>query len=448
MSQIEGPISKLIGHGWESSGQGFQLSDQAQTSSLEGVEQYSAGAGPYLNIDIRYLISGAAHGNMTLDQEIRPLISGVSYAGSFLDLEISGESQFDLRDLFTHQINGNNEGSGPVPVPDGFASSTGADDGLLDLQIPTLTLGAFSGGQVDGQLPVPFITASGTVPGIGRLDIQFGANDGNEVPYLTITTAGTAGEVGTLDLEFMRYFTSFGQTGWPMYLPPFFNMSIEATGTAAGSGRLDKRIPRISINASGTVGGSGILDEVIPPIFMVQSATLTSLVPPIRLVASGGEIVPPQIVGYAVNVKLAAMTKYNHWPFTHVVRFRDQYVGVNTAGAFVLGAPDVDGTPFNFEFTLPKIDFGVTSLKRLVHFHGTQRNSGKVRITTTPDEGTGILYELDGLSDPGIRTRRKKLMKGPRARYWTVKVEGLEGEPFDLDDIELRAQIIHGRRIR
>ena len=442
-------FQKLISKGWENTGEGGQI--DAPMSSMRRWEAYESGAPdgtPRLDIDIRFMFSGEAHGSMTLDQEIRDGISGVGYGGAFLDLDVSGESQFDLRQLFTSQLNGNNELVGVVPPPTGFASASDADDGIFINSVPSITLGAFSGGQVDGQLPVPFITASGTVPGIGRLDKQFGRDDGTPTPYFTIETAGTAGEVGSLDYNIESLFSSFGQTGWPMYLPEFFGFSIEGSGSVSASATLTKGLPRISITAEGTVGVSGILDQPVPPIFVVQSATLDSVVPSIRLVASGGEIVAPQIVGYAVNMKLAALTKYEHWPFLHVVRYRDQYVGVNTAGAFVIGAADADGTPFNFEFTLPKLDFGVTSLKRLVHFHGTQRNSGKVRVSTTPDEGTAILYELDGLADTGIRTRRQKLMKGPRARYWTVKVEGLEGEPFDLDDIELRAQIIHGRRLR
>ena len=452
--QTVGTLQNLQGTGWEDLGGIEQY--PGELKGLVGREQYESPAGPYAKLLITGRFAIEAHMGMQLDQPI-PNIALVTAGFN----ELGDDPPEELIGLFTLETQGGGFGlEREIRSLFGFfASSTGALDGILEQTIFGFDSSqSHFGIQSANQLPPPLITASGTVPGVGKLDLFFGFGetppDEEPFPVFSIEATGIGGSVGRADIRVEHLFDGTGFTGGEATPGPFSGFTITAQGTAEGLASLAEEFFGFTAYGEGTRGNVGRLDVVISPPFVRSGVDyygptyLQEVISGFKLTAhSESEDFPPT-VAYAVNIKGQAMTQYNHWPFRHVVRFRDKYVAVNASGAYTVGGGEAAGVPFNCEITIPKIDFGVTSVKRLVHLHLTTRNPSRFRVSANPDEHGDIIYYVNADVDhPDIHTNRLKLMKGPRGRYWTVKVETLLGDPFDLDDLELRAQIIHGRRL-
>lgn len=452
MAQTDGTIQGLTGFAWESVGHAYQSPGEMQ--GIISREHYEPGAGPYLVGQLNQKFSIEAHGSMTLDEPL-PAIAIVTAGFN----ELGDDPPEELIGLFSLYGQGAAFGLDKEigGVFDLFGSTTGADDGILDQSFFGIQSNSFFGIQSANQLPPVVLTASGTVPAVGQLDLTFGFGptpvDGLSFPVFEIEASGLGGHIGGVDQLVNGFMNLYGSTGIYGNTDPFFGFAMEGVGVADGLASLDKTFFGFSATGDVTGGGVGTLDVTTPPVTAsgpsYEGVGIAGLrIPRITIAAAGENELFPPTVSYAVNVKVNAMTRYTHWPFRHVVRFRDQYVGVNAAGAFTIGGGDADGALFDFEFTLPKIDFGVTSVKRLVDFYMTTRRPTRVRLAANPDEhGDIITYMNADTSESDIHTQRAKMMKGPRGKYWTINVQGQLGDSFDLDNIELRAQVIHGRRL-
>jgi hypothetical protein len=131
-------------------------------------------------------------------------------------------------------------------------------------------------------------------------------------------------------------------------------------------------------------------------------------------------------------VKNAALTEYTGFEFNHMARFNGQLIAFSDTGTAILGGSDDDGIEIDAVAELSPSDFETALLKRMPYLYVGAKTDAAISVSLIADEDE----HLANLTATNGRTRRAKMSRGIKARFWAAKIENQNGEDFAIDSIE------------
>lgn len=325
--------------------------------------------------------------------------------------QLSSESSFALEG-FGYSGHG---GRASLRVRDAFALSTRG------------------GASLAASFDVPTLAATGHHTGRGLLDERvgyYGDASGADIKW-RLTGTGKSGSVASASMESAGSFALAGRSGAraAVIAPTFTALGTATLGTVATfSGEIV-----FALDAAGSQGIVGNAALIVPQFVSVY-AFMHGTAPGFRISAAGGPVITPVYKAYAVNMKSGALTEYTNFPFTHVLRYQGKQYALTATQAMLLeGATDA-GTDIAATIELPPSDFGTSGLKRLPYVYIGVRGNEALAVTTTADETARIVPSATATIG---RTRRAKMARGVKARFWGVTIANKAGEDFEIDSVEL-----------
>lgn len=150
-----------------------------------------------------------------------------------------------------------------------------------------------------------------------------------------------------------------------------------------------------------------------------------------------GQIIQPvaiQYSTYAMNISNTAVTEYTNYPYDYIVTWRGQHYGCNATGLHLLEGLTDAGEEIEAHVITGDMDFQSTQLKRLpyVYIGSAQDDPGRLCVGANPDRSG---FRTNSTTRRGLQ-RRAQLPRGPFGRYWSIRVDNIDGEPFHIDNIE------------
>lgn len=314
----------------------------------------------------------------------------------------------------------------PSPIVTCTASGYETDPNLLYGDIPEVTLEAYSGARLDVTITgYASVSASGTVPNIGRLN--------KPAPAVTATASGTTGSYGSaiLSYKIRASLVAYGGAYAFLSVP---KVSVTASGTVGSIGRLVAASPKVSLYTESSAGGYGSLVAAVPEVTPLYGISYGDV--PVVYITAYSQVSTGSDVTYAVNADNAATTRYTNYHFDHMFRFNGDYYGISNSVVYRLDGDTDDGTDIPAAFELAPFDDGSTEFKRLPYIRTSGRADQSIRVTAIADEEPSCPVVSPALDRTGTHVRRCKLAKGKRAHYWGVKIQNQSGDELDVDFVE------------
>jgi hypothetical protein len=159
----------------------------------------------------------------------------------------------------------------------------------------------------------------------------------------------------------------------------------------------------------------------------------------VGLVATATSYIPPVYVGYSVNIRTGAVSRYTNYAVTRIFRFLGRYYGILANGNLAELAGDTDdGVPIQWVVRtgfLP--DQGKLTRLTEAIFDGSETGDSLVRVVrngqyVSPDY---LLRAIPSYNDK--HSARCKLGQGPEARHWQVEIQNINGAAREICSLEI-----------
>jgi hypothetical protein len=148
--------------------------------------------------------------------------------------------------------------------------------------------------------------------------------------------------------------------------------------------------------------------------------------------------IEPEYLGLAMRLNNLAVSQYCRYDFDSMVKFGDMYLGAGGEGLFTLeDAETDDGVEIDVIIEFPTADFGISHQKRVRSLFIGYETSGNMILTLSNDEDNERVYTLASINASNKQHGSKvKINRDGKGRYWTVKIENVDGCDFSLNMIE------------
>lgn len=150
---------------------------------------------------------------------------------------------------------------------------------------------------------------------------------------------------------------------------------------------------------------------------------------------------------FAINTKSSGLSEYTNFPFNSFAGFGQTYLAAADDGLYELAGDTDDGANIAAAIRTGLLDFGSSLSKRMPRAYLGYTSTGNLVLKVVHSD-QGVLredwYELtttQGAPD----TRRFKLGRGPKARYWQFELVNANGADFDVDTLRLYPLILERR---
>lgn len=350
------------------------------------------------------------------------------------------------------------EEAGTIPNPGVFASANGpvpnwflgqassyelfaqghsgnvGDFGFYGELTTPYSLKGLGGAQGAFTIPMPTLSASGTTTTLGEAYLAVS-------PCLLMASA-TETTMGRAYLVYGGDYSLSAESG-AIVKVALSGYSLNASGTKGFIGEVVVAIGKhhYHLNASGTEQNYGTVEAILPNLIMVPSGMIQIHGPRFTIVAHGSndptvtyEAYSHTLMGDGKTVDGVAVTHYTEYPFDRIVRFGTRYFGVAADGLYELAGNTFDGDAILSAVQFGESDFGEPSMKRTRHLYMAGRLSHDVRVSVFARENETDVYTYDPVLG-GARNTRITLGRGLQARYLAFKIENLDGQKFELQEI-------------
>jgi hypothetical protein len=143
--------------------------------------------------------------------------------------------------------------------------------------------------------------------------------------------------------------------------------------------------------------------------------------------------------GWAINLSTNAISRYTGYNFNSF----GGNLGANSQGIFELTGTTDNGLPINSYVETGKLDFGSSYMKRATDFY--MGVDGGVTHLTATTEGSSAKYRLAQTTQ--LANVKADMARGAKGRYWTFKLENVEGSVAKVHDMEVVVKQL-SRRVR
>lgn len=346
-----------------------------------------------------------------------------------------------------------------------------AEYAIAALTPPSPTAKAYSGAEVNATSPSPRLSAqlhdsSGenaaylTSPPPG-LTITTGANSRNTAPRAALASTGTVVIMSTASLHapkpaFSAVATTsamataalsaprpnlIGYSGAVCSVSVTGKPTLAAAGTTGGVGGAQVTCPLFQLSASATAQNRGGANLLSPSPRLGAQAQAWLVAPSAKLTAIGTAVVTATYEAYAVNLKHSdpnandEITRYTNFPFTHVVRHKNSYYGVNSTGLYLLEGTTDDATPIPWAVKTAMTDFKSPEKKTVASAYFGGRFGPASTVQLHAGEQTPNTYSFATPRDDLAQNHRQVFGKGLKERYFALGASGTG--VCEIDSIEL-----------
>lgn len=327
-----------------------------------------------------------------------------------------------------------------MPMVDFNASGHDATgERAIDLTMPMLTLAAYGGTNVAATMPMVKLGASGTVTSMANIAVT--------LPRISLDASGRVAASANMAMT-MPMATVIGYGGSVISVT-MGSITLEATGRAGGLAQVALTMPMFDLVATGTAQSHGAVNLIMPMLQPVNSGAIWMLAPMVQLVASGSAVVIPTYEGYALNLKhnpvpgvepVDELTHYSNYPFDRIVRYKNSYFGMNSAGLYLLEGTTDNGTVIPWSYRTHKTDFKSVQLKNvsMAYFGGRMGPAASVYVYV--GESSTAPYTYTTPRDATAQNYRQPLGRGLKSRYYAFGASGTGG--MTLDSLSINEAIL------
>ena len=317
-------------------------------------------------------------------------------------------------------------------------NSYGENAALLTAPSPTLSF--TTGSNVAVTAPSPSLSITGTGTAIASADLS--------APAGVVSGSGMVTELAQVEMS-APVATIIGYSGAVCSVTLTGGPTITATGLSGAVGAGALTLPLFSLSATGTAQNSGVIDLIAPSPTMGAGGNIAYLVAPsATLTVIGHAVVTATYEAYAVNLKhqpkpgnepVDEVTRYTNFPFTHIVRYKNNYFGANSTGLYLLdGTTDYASptpTAIPWAFKTATTDFKSPFQKTVASAYFGGRLGAADTITLYAGEGAGTAYSYSTPRGALAQNHRQAFGKGIKQhRYYAIGANG--ADVLELDTIE------------
>ena len=325
--------------------------------------------------------------------------------------------------------------SAPSPTLNAAAHDAYGDNALI-FTAPTATLSCYGG--VNASLTAPSFTLSCTATGTALAKVEA------QAPMATLTATGTAAEVANLAATApMVNLVGYGGAVCSITTPM---ATVTVSGTGGATVGVAVTLPMFDVVASGTAQNYGSVIVAAPMARMATGLQAYVLAPMATLVAVGTATVAATYEAYAMNMKHAPrprgqedaapvneVTRYTNFPFTHIVRHKNSYYGVNSSGLYLLEGTTDNGTAIPYEARTHISDLDEIKLKTVVSAYFGGRLGAASTVTLYAGESTVEAYAFTTPRGAVAQNYRQKFGRGLKTRYFALGASG--SAEFSIDNV-------------
>lgn len=151
---------------------------------------------------------------------------------------------------------------------------------------------------------------------------------------------------------------------------------------------------------------------------------------------------------YCMNLSNQQVTEYTGFDALAFERIDGKYYAVCADGLYLIGNGETaiandDGNAINAIAKLGMTDFKSPQLKRCQYAY--VGSEGVITLQMGVD-GNDTTAEYDAThSGTGMGTRRIKMGKGTRSRYWQPIIRNVNGANFEIDALDLEPDVLSRR---
>ena len=171
------------------------------------------------------------------------------------------------------------------------------------------------------------------------------------------------------------------------------------------------------------LGNTGAVGNVVLPLLRVVATAFRP---------------EPEYLGIALRLNNLAVSQYCRYDFDSMVKCWDIYLGAGEEGLFTLEDADTDdGVEIDAIIEFPTTDFGISHQKRIRSLYVGYETGGDMTLTLSNDEDNERVYTLTPINASNKQHGSKvKVNRDGKGRYWTVRIENVDGCDFSLNMIE------------
>lgn len=218
-----------------------------------------------------------------------------------------------------------------------------------------------------------------------------------------------------------------------------------ASGQGGAVGSFTLTCPVFDLTAEMTRQANAQFQLTAPSPTMGEGRLRAAMTAPsAQLAFTGYAVVAVTYEAYALNLKHATknpvdeLTRYTNFPFTAIVRFRGEYIGVGTDGLYHLtgttdyASPTPTAIPWAWRTGIT--DFGNPAKKTIESAYFGGRLPATVTVTLYAGEDGSAAYSHTNVRGDEAQNYRQKFGRGVKQRYYALGAAG-SGE-LTLDNIE------------
>jgi hypothetical protein len=225
----------------------------------------------------------------------------------------------------------------------------------------------------------------------------------------------------------------------------------DATGGMLFGGAADVRSVSSAVASGGiTFGGSADV-RFYSPFYQAAGGVrfggeATAFVLPAGTVLTPENPHNDDFLGWAVNLETGAPSLYLRLPANSFCRFKGKTFVANAAGIYELGADDDAGQPIRAAVMPPTSDYGSEKDKAISAATVAARIGTKLRLAVATDKGEYQYYSINRTAwDGKVAANRVKLGQGLKGRFWSWRIENVDGGDFDLESLSFTPAILSRR---
>lgn len=334
-----------------------------------------------------------------------------------------------------------------LPSPTLYSTArSSAGDNDFTYTAPSPTLIAFCGASAKLSAPSASLNITVTVVNFGEAAL--------EAPSATLSAAGKVSGTGYARLTFGNNLGAYNLVGYGGAVASITltdSPAIQATGTTGSIGRASLSAPLFELTAEGAAHNYGSALLSAPAGQMGGTARVWLVAPGATLTAIGSAVVTATYEAYAVNLNhrntdaaVDETTRYTNFPFTHVVRYKNSYFGVNSTGIYLLEGTTDAGTDISYAVKTATSDFDSPNQKTVASAYLSGRIGPDSTVTLHAGEGAGVPYAYTTPRGALAQNHRQVFGKGIKQhRYYSLGLSG--SDALELDAIELDVKQMNRR---
>ena len=142
---------------------------------------------------------------------------------------------------------------------------------------------------------------------------------------------------------------------------------------------------------------------------------------------------------FTTNLETGATSEYTKYEFNSL----SDGIGASSAGIYDLASSTGDGANIDVLLELGKSDFGKIAFKRVTDSYLGVSSDGNLKLTVTTESGAES-YTLS--PSTSLETVKSNLARGHKGRWWSIKVENVDGSSIELESIEVLIQTLSRAR--